>query len=327
MAATPPPTPRLSATARSASAPAAAATDAARPLLGFGLAVLAMFFFSSQDALTKKLITELPISTVIVSRYTALTLFAFALASLTGPPAQRGILRSFRSKVVVLHVLRGVILVAEIFIFSFGVRQLDLGLQHALFAVFPLIITALAWPMLGERVGVWRWSSVALGFVGALLIIRPGLTSFSPFIIYPLIAAFLYALYNIFTRIAGRSGDSFQTSMVYLGLFGWLAILPLGVLQWETPVGDQIWMLALLCCTAIIGHGALILALMFTQASAIQPLNYLLLVFAFANGFFYFGEVPDGFTLLGGAVIVLSGLFIIVRERIRARQRTGQAAP
>ena len=297
-----------------------------RPLLGIGLAVLAMFSFSSQDALTKVLIADLPISTVLVVRYAAFTLFAFALAALTGPPAQRGILRSFQSNVPVLHILRGLILVAEIFVFSFGVRHLDLGLQHALFAVFPLIITALAMPVLGERVGVWRWSSVALGFMGALIIIRPGLSSFSLFIIFPLVAAMMYALYNIFTRIAGRSGDSFQTSMVYLGLFGLLGILPMGVLQWQMPEGGQFWQLGLLCCTAILGHGALILALMFTQASAIQPLNYLLLVFAFFNGFVYFGEVPDIFTVVGGAVIAFSGLFIIVRERIRAREDTGQAS-
>ena len=296
-----------------------------RPLLGIGLAVLAMFSFSSQDALTKVLIADLPISTVLVVRYTAFTLFAFALAALSGPAGQRGILRSFRSKVPVLHILRGLLLVAEIFVFSFGVRYLDLGLQHALFAVFPLIITALAMPVLGERVGVWRWSSVALGFIGALIIIRPGFSSFSLFIIFPLIAAMMFALYNIFTRIAGRSGDSFQTSMVYLGLFGLLGILPLGVLQWQMPEGGQLWQLGLLCCTAILGHGALILALMFTQASAIQPLNYLLLVFAFFNGFVYFGEVPDIFTVIGGAVIVFSGLFIIVRERIRAREDAGQS--
>ncbi|MGA0236456.1 MAG: DMT family transporter [Alphaproteobacteria bacterium] len=297
-----------------------------RPLLGIGLAVLAMFSFSSQDALTKILISDLPISTVLVVRYTAFTLFAFALASLTGPPDQRGILRSFRSNVTVLHIMRGLLLVAEIFVFSYGVRHLDLGLQHALFAVFPLIITALAMPVLGERVGIWRWSSVALGFVGALIIIRPGLSSFSLFILFPLAAAMMYALYNIFTRIAGRSGDSFQTSMVYLGLFGLLGILPLGVLQWEMPEGGQLWQLGLLCCTAILGHGALILALMFTQASAIQPLNYLLLVFAFFNGFVYFGEVPDIFTVFGGAVIVFSGLFIIIRERIRAREDAGHSA-
>jgi drug/metabolite transporter (DMT)-like permease len=285
-----------------------------------------MFSFSSQDALTKILISDLPISTVLVVRYTAFTLFALALASLTGPPDQRGILRSFRSNVTVLHIMRGLLLVAEIFVFSYGVRHLDLGLQHALFAVFPLIITALAMPVLGERVGIWRWSSVALGFVGALIIIRPGLSSFSLFILFPLAAAMMYALYNIFTRIAGRSGDSFQTSMVYLGLFGLLGILPLGVLQWEMPEGGQLWQLGLLCCTAILGHGALILALMFTQASAIQPLNYLLLVFAFFNGFVYFGEVPDIFTVFGGAVIVFSGLFIIIRERIRAREDAGHSA-
>jgi len=294
-----------------------------RPLLGIGLAMLAMFSFSSQDALTKQLITDLPISTVLLIRYTAFTAFALALAMLTGPKQNRGIIRSFRSSVVFLHILRGVLLVAEIYVFSYGVRHLDLGLQHALFAVFPLIITALAWPVLGERVGVWRWSSVGVGFLGALIIIRPGLTGFSPFLVFPLIAASMYAVYNIFTRMAGRSGDSFQTSMVYLGLFGWIAILPFGLLHWEMPLDEQVWKLALLCFTAIIGHGALILALMFTQASAIQPLNYLLLVFAFFNGFIYFGEVPDFFTLLGGAVIVLSGLFIIVRERIRAHEGAG----
>ena len=291
-----------------------------RPLLGIALAVVAMFFFTNQDAVTKQLIQALPISTVILVRYSAFMLFAFALAAFTGPPAQRGLRRSLHSRAPVMHVLRGLLLVYEIFVFSFGMRHLDLGLQHALFSVFPLIITALAWPLLGERVGPWRWGSVLVGFIGALVIIRPGLTAFNLYTIFPLLAAFMYAMYNIATRRAARRGDSFQTSMVYLGLVGWLGVLPLGLWQWQTPEGAQILLLAILCVTAIVGHGCLILALMFTQASTIQPLNYLLLVFAFGTGFVYFDEVPDAFTLLGGGIIVASGLFIILRERIRRRQ-------
>ena len=86
-------------------------------------------------------------------------------------------------------------------------------------------------------------------------------------------------------------------------------------------MGSQIGLLAILSATSIIGHGCMILALIFTQASVLQPLNYLLLVFAFCTGFLYFGEIPDLFTVLGGAIIVASGLFIILRERIRAREK------
>ena len=304
------------------SVPTSAATpEQNRPLLGIALAIVAMFFFTNQDAVTKVLIQDLPISTVVLVRYTAFTLFAFALAAFTGPHASRGVLKSLQSPVRLMHVLRGLLLVYEIFIFSFGMRHIDLGLQHALFSVFPLSITALAWPLLGERVGPWRWGSVLVGFIGALVIIRPGLTAFNFYTIFPILAALMYALYNITTRRTGRSGDSFQTSMVYLGLVGWLAVLPFGLWQWVTPQGSQIGLLAILSATSIIGHGCMILALIFTQASVLQPLNYLLLVFAFCTGFLYFGEIPDLFTVLGGAIIVASGLFIILRERIRARDK------
>ena len=187
-----------------------------------------------------------------------------------------------------------------------------------------LIISTLAVIVTAYLLPGVKVDSAFTALLGALIIIRPGLASFSPFIIFPLIAAGMYALYEIFTRIAGRSGDSFQTSMVYLGFVGWLCVLPFGILQWQTPQGEEIFELTLLAMTAIVGHGALILALMFTQASAIQPLNYLLIVFAFMNGFLHFGEIPDFFTVLGSTIIVLSGLFIIVRERIRARQDAGR---
>ena len=291
-----------------------------RPLLGMGLAVFAMFLFAAQDAVTKTLIQELPIAVVVFVRYIAFTIFAMLIAHFTGGN-KRGLVRAFKSDVTVLQMARGFLLVTEIFVFSIGVRHLDLSLQHALFSSFPLVITALSMPFLGERVGPWRWGAVIVGFLGTLLIIRPGFATVSPWVIWPLLAACLYAVYNIITRIAGQSRDSFQTSLLYIGLFGLIGITPFGLMQWQTPQGDQIWLFALLTASSLAGHSALILSLMFTQASALQPLNYLLLVFASGIGVFVLGEpLPAIWTFIGGSVVVASGLFIIARERIRGRK-------
>ena len=286
-----------------------------RMLLGMGLASLAMFLFASQDAFTKILVQDLPITTVLIVRYTAFALFTIALATFSHPG---GLAQVVKTNNFIGQCFRGLILVSEIFVFSWGVRHLDMGLNHALFSVFPLMITALAWPMLGERVGPWRWGAVVVGFIGALIIIRPGFGTASPFVIWPLIGAVMYASYNIVTRLTGRSADSFQTSLFYLAVVGLIGVLPFGLMQWQQPVNEQVWMLAALCVTSIAGHSALIGALMFASASALQPLNYLLLVFATIIGMVVFGEVLEFWTVVGASIIVASGLFIIVRERIRA---------
>ena len=284
-----------------------------RILLGMGLAALAMFLFASQDAITKTLVQQMPISTVLVTRYTAFAIFATILAAWT---MKGGLKAAVKTNNFLGQCFRGLILVGEIFVFSWGVRHLDMGLNHALFSVFPLVITAMAGPLLGEKVGIWRWSAVLIGFLGALIVIRPGFDIPSPYVIFPIIAACMYASYNIVTRMTGRSADSFQTSLFYLGVVGWIAILPFGIVQWQQPAGDQIWLLGLLCMTSIAGHSALIAALMFASASAIQPLNYLLLVFATAIGIVVFGESLELWTTIGASIIVASGLFIIVRERL-----------
>lgn len=299
-------------------------TRPTRVLLGIVLAIFSVFLFASQDAITKTLVQDLPITTVIMIRYTAFAMFATILASVT---VQGGLRASVQTNNLIGQCFRGLILVSEIFIFSFGVRHLDLSLMHALFSVFPLVITALAGPVLGERVGVWRWSAVIVGFFGALIIIRPGIDSQSPYVIVPIIAACMYASYIIVTRITGRSKDSFQTSLLYLGVVGWLAVLPFGIMQWQNPNGHQIWLLAFLCFTSIAGHSALIGALMFASASTIQPFNYLLLVFATGIGMVVFGESLQLWTSVGAGIIVASGLFVLLRERLRASKQSAKADP
>ena len=148
-----------------------------RVLLGMGLAALAMFLFASQDAITKTLVQQMPISTVLVTRYTAFAIFATVLAAWT---MKGGLKAAVKTNNFLGQCFRGLILVGEIFVFSWGVRHLDMGLNHALFSVFPLVITAMAGPLLGEKVGIWRWSAVLIGFLGHLSLFGPALTFQAP---------------------------------------------------------------------------------------------------------------------------------------------------
>ena len=151
-----------------------------------------------------------------------------------------------------------------------------------------------------------------------LIILRPGANVFTPLSLLPLGAAFLWSLYVLATRYVSRE-DSAMVSFLWTGLGGALAVTVPGLWVWVamTP-GDWAWMLAL-CCTSVTGHYLLIRAYDLAEASALQPLTYLQLVFISFFGVFLFGEVLHTNVIIGTGVVVAAGLFTLWRQQIRAR--------
>ncbi|MGB7300065.1 MAG: DMT family transporter [Burkholderiaceae bacterium] len=290
-----------------------------KTLAGICLLVVATVLVAVQDALTKELTSALPVSQILAVRFAAMTVFAVAyLMVVTGAPRIRVALRS---RAPVKQVLRCLLACLEIALFTFALRYLGLAEIHAIFACFPLIVTALSGPMLGETVGWRRWCAVGFGFVGTLLVINPGSGVFEPAALLGLGCALLYALYNLMTRQLSEN-DSFATSMLYLALTGLLSSLVFAAFQWQPIVSEDRWLLLGVCVTSVASHLLLIKALSLALAVVLQPFNYLILVWASLIAFVVYGELLNSVQLGGVTLVVVSGIYIAWREYVRSATGT-----
>ncbi|NVK31776.1 MAG: DMT family transporter [Gammaproteobacteria bacterium] len=274
--------------------------------------VLATFLFASQDAITRALSQTFP-----VHQFISVRMVAFFAAAILWAYFRGRLQTVHRSSAPFIQIARSLLWVLELMVFAWALRYLELANAQALFITFPLIVTVLAVPFLGETVGWRRGLSVVVGLVGALIIIQPWQTTLSNASWIAVLAAFMFAAYQLLTR--KMSGvDGVETTVFYMGLVG-VIVAPLFSLAepWQ-PVDlvSGLWM-ALLCVTGIIGHGLLVDALSRADASFIQPFNFLSLFFAIPVGYLAFGEVPSAATIVGGLLIVGSGLFVVFRERAK----------
>jgi drug/metabolite transporter (DMT)-like permease len=208
------------------------------------------------------------------------------------------------------------VLIAEIGTFVLALYYLPLADVHAIAAITPLLVTALSVPILGERVGWRRWAAVAAGFVGVLIIVRPGFVDADWRVMIALLGALAFAVYQIMLRIAARH-DPPETTLLYSALVGTVILSAIGPFHWTTPDAEG-WIL--LTVSALLGscaHLALIKALELGEASRLQPYGYTLMVWAAVLGLVVFGQFPDVFTVTGGIIIAASGVYAFARERAR----------
>ena len=281
--------------------------------LGIMLMAATTFVFAMQDGISRHLAGEYNTLMVVTIRYWFFALFVIAVAARRAG----GLRRAAATTQPGLQILRGVILALEICVAVFGFTLLGLVESHAIFACYPLLVAALSGPVLGERVGWRRWLAIAAGFIGVLVILRPGLAVFSPLALIPFASALLFALYALLTRYAARR-DTAATSFFWTGVTGALALTPLGLFAWQPMTGEAwLWMLTL-CVTGALGHFLLIKTYDVAEASAVQPFAYLQLVFASAVGVAVFNEVIELPVAAGAGIIVAAGLFTLWRERQNA---------
>jgi len=211
-----------------------------------------------------------------------------------------------------------VLLALEIVVTVAAFVALGLIAAHAIFAVYPLIAAALSGPVLGEKVGWRRWVAIGVGFIGVLIILRPGITVVSPGALLALLAAFMFAIYGLLTRYVARY-DRAQTSFFYTGVAGAITMTAIGLFHWEMMVGfDWVWM-GLLCLSSVSAHFLLIKAYEAAEVSAVQPFAYLQLVFVSFVGVLIFNETLEAPVVLGAAIVTAAGLFTFWRERARRK--------
>ncbi len=283
--------------------------------------LLAVATFSLMDAGLKQLSTHYPAFQVAALRGAASLPFVLVWALSTG--GVRPLLRVRWP----LHLLRGAMGVAMMASFVYALRALPLSTAYSIFFVAPLLVTALSVPILGERVGPRRWTAIAIGLIGTLVLLRPtgeGLVSIASLAV--LLAAAMYAVSAISVRVLART-DSTQSMMVWLMA---LMALGAGLLAWPrwTPVaGADLWLILGIGVAGGIGQYAVTEAFRVGEASLIAPLEYTALVWGVLLDLTLWGVLPDGVTWVGAAIIVASGLYLLRRERVQAERAPDVVTP
>ena len=290
------------------------ATDPDQAVKGIIALIVATLFFAGQDAITKHLTQSISVAQIVSVRFFLFSVFAIVFAS-----RSMDIKTAFQSARPKLQILRGLLICTEIALFAFALKFLGLAEMHAIFACFPLIITALSVPFLGESVGWRRWLAIGLGFIGTLIIVRPDTGVFSPYAMIALACAFMFAIYNLITRKVSRH-DRFETSLLYFGVVGFIGSLVVVPFYWQNPNSNQIIWLGIISITGIIGHLLLIKALQLAPAVILQPFNYFVLLWAMIIGYSVYGEVLQTYKLIGAALVVISGVYIARREFVVAKE-------
>lgn len=277
---------------------------------GVILMIAAMAVFAAQDGVSKHLVRDASPVFLVAVRYWAFAAFVMLLsARLPG-----GLRAASRSRRPFVQCLRGVILVVQICVITFSFDRLGLAESHALMASYPLMIAVMAVVFLGERAGVATWAAIGLGFIGVLVLLRPGDGVFDPVALLPLLCAAMFATYGVLTRVVGRV-DASAVSFFYTGVAGAVAASLAAPFFW-TPLHGAAWAwMAVLCVTGAGGHYLLIKAYEASEAATLQPFAFLQLLFVTGVGVVVFGETIDGWMALGAGLVVAGGLVSIAARR------------
>jgi len=213
-----------------------------------------------------------------------------------------------------LQIFRGLTLLFANVLFFYSISVISMAKALTLAFVAPLITTALSPFFLGEKVGFKRWSAVIVGFIGSLIVIRPGFIEFNLASVAALGTGFFYGIYLIITRKL-HSSDSPLLTLLLTGVVGAVVASFLVPVVWINPSFNQWSLLALMGIFACLGHLFLILSLKYADASKLAPFGYFEIVTNVILGYYFFGDFPHYWTWVGLAIIVCSGIYISLRER------------
>lgn len=286
-------------------------TESPKPLLGILILLGAVACFCCMDASAKWLNRDLlPLQIAGVRYFVSLLVVAAFLNPWTKP----GVLRT---KKLGLQCGRALCLIGSTMGCFLAVRYLPLTQFTSINFSAPLITALLAGPVLGERIGPRRLGAVLVGFAGVLVITRPFSSALSTAMLFAVGAALSNAFYFLTTRLI-VAHDRSETTMFYTSLVGTVLVSPLLPFIWKTPSSPLVWAVLIgLGGFGALGHWLLILAHRHAPASTLAPFFYLQILGAVVFGRTLFGDTPDGWTLVGGGIVIGSGLYLLYRERVR----------
>jgi drug/metabolite transporter (DMT)-like permease len=294
--------------------PAPGEAETAARLRGIAFICLAVFLFTLLDTAAKYAGRAVPTLEVVWARYAVNLLLALIVLRPWAYPA------SYRTGRPVAQTIRALFLLAST-VFNFAALQY-LQLADAVSITFaaPLLVTALAGPLLGEWAGPRRWAAVVAGFIGVVIILQPDPDHFRPEALYSVAAAFSYAGYALMTRLLSVSET--PTAMLFFGALVATVLL--------TPVLPAVgalppdWLVAgALVVTGVmgtVGHWFLILAYRNAPATVLAPFSYTQIVWMVLSGYLVFGDWPGPATVTGGTIVVAAGLYVLYRESVRRRE-------
>ena len=287
--------------------------SSANRLVGIGLISVTFLCFALLDCGAKWLVKALPVLQVVWLRF---LFHAVVSAAMLAPKFDSGVLRSRRPK---LQFLRAAMLATMTGLNFWALQYLQLAETGSIQFSVPIIIALIAAPLLGERMDAARWAAIAIGFAGVLVIVRPGTHGFHPALLLAILNAFLYASFNLMTRQLAAH-DSPEATQFFSSVGATLAITPFALATWQSSPGALQWLiLCLMGIAGALGHYLLALAHRYAPASVLGPFLYQQIVWMVLLGYLVFGDVPDPAVLLGAAIVIGSGGYLLWRERERAR--------
>jgi len=280
------------------------------PLRGMAVMVAAMMLIPVMDGSAKYLMNTLPPLQVVWARY----FFHFVL--FLPFVFWRYGWATFWINRPGLQMLRSTALLFSTCCFFFAIQQMPLADTLAVLFVYPFVVTGLSFWLLGERVGIYRWGAVSVGFLGALVVIRPGFETVSNGTLLAIGAGIGYAAYVLFTRRL-RGSDPVLVTLLWTALVGTIAMSFVQPLVWVMPTVGEYGLMALIGVLAAGVHYMIILAYEYATAPQLAPIGYVEIVSATTVGYLAFGDFPDALTWLGIAIIIASGIYIAWREAKR----------
>jgi drug/metabolite transporter (DMT)-like permease len=281
------------------------------PVAGIGLIILACLCFSVLDATAKYLSASLPTLQIVWVRFVSHLFLSLILFQVWKSP------QLLKTNRLGLQIFRALCLLGTTIFNFMAIRYLQLAETMSIMFAAPFVITALAGPVLGEWAGLRRWAAIIVGFLGVLVVTRPGLGGMHWAVIYSLAAMSFYASYALLTRKLAAT-DSSAGMLIISGLVASLAMAPAGLSVWQAPAGAWEW--ALLIATGALGGGGhflFILAHRIAPAPVLAPMTYVQIVWMVALGYLIFRDVPTWTTVLGASIVVASGLYILYREQMK----------
>ena len=269
--------------------------------------LLAWVMLPIMDGIAKYLSSDLPVLQITWARYFFTVFFTLPIMFFL---FKKDLIWTTKPK---LQFLRGLILLIANICFFYSISIISLAKALTLAFIAPLIVTAFSPFLLGENVGYRRWLAVIIGFVGSLVVIRPGFVEINFASIAALITGIMYGFYLIITRKLSSSDNPLLT-LLLTGVVGAIIISLVMPIVWVQPSLKQWSLMAGVGIFACIGHYFLILSLKYADASKLAPFSYFEIITNIIIGYYFFGDFPDFWTFLGLFIIVSAGIYIFRRE-------------
>ena len=270
---------------------------------GIILILLTYLSFGILDTIQKTAVQYHSVFVLLFVKYTFCLIFSFFIAK------KNNVKKYYLSNNYKIQITRCVLSVCEACFFVLSFRYLALADAHTIGSLSPVLVVFFSYLLLKEKINLATWIAIGISFFGVLLIMRPGLTIFNPYLVIPLLAAFFYSLFQIATRLNAQYDDN-ETMLFYNGLIGVIITSILSLFFWQPLHSFSFIFFIFLGFFFCMGLFLQIKALSITPASVLAPYNYTIIVWAILFGFVVYKEIPDIFTIIGAIIIVASGVFI-----------------